>query len=310
MYDARRRRLPPSELKEKRKKANRVAVGIGLVCLLVLFVVGIWASRQDWFLIKDIRVSGTSVLSSERVAEVVDESIEGYYFKTVPKRNTFFLSKGAMKRHLFTTFSRIENVTFDREGKNELAVIVKEFEPHALWCGANRPLLATDDSETCYFLDNQGYIFASAPTFSGSAYFKYYGDLGVSEPLRANVFKPNELYEAELLILQLTELDLQPIYLEKTNEGDYRVMLRAGYSILFAPQSPLLEQVLYLEALLSSEGFNSDRDTSPTPLEYIDVRFGNKLYYRFVQTGEEKEEEKMIEQELPAEEVESDVLGE
>ncbi len=281
MYDARRNRLPASELKERRKQARRRAVFISIGAVVLLCALLVWVLRQEWFLIRSITTEGTRTLSGEIISAYTDTMLEGNMMYIFPRRNTLLLSKERLTQSLLLEYSRIERVTFDREGRNGLRIQIEEHTPHALWCGESRPLLVSDDSETCYFLNEKGYIFSSAPTFSGSAYFKYYGKLAVEEPLRAHFFSADELFIAEELLYSLTQLELTPQYLTRTSEGDYRITLVTGEYVLFVPDNTLVSQVDNLGALLTSEVFRKDKRESVTPLEYIDVRFGNKLYYRF-----------------------------
>ena len=67
-------------------------------------------------------------------------------------------------------FPRIKTVNVGAVGLNDVGIKVVEREMVGVTCVQDE----ATTSETCYFIDEDGFIFAQAPTFSGDSFFRYY----------------------------------------------------------------------------------------------------------------------------------------
>ena len=142
-------------------------------------------------------------------------------------------------------------------------------------------------AEICYFLDKEGYIFDEAPYFSGEVYFKFYG---VPEP---NTENPAGSYVAkgyfDKLILfknTLTEINLKPAVIYIQDGEDAKILLSKDKASSLAPEIIFKKDSDYqkiaenLKAALDTEPLISKFKNNYSTLQYIDLRFGNKVYFK------------------------------
>jgi hypothetical protein len=128
--------------------------------------------------------------------------------------------------------------------------------------------------EKCYFMDESGFVFDEAPYFSGEVYFKFYGQMEDFHKLVS--FK--EIVE---------NMKLDPVAISVEENGDVKVLLSSrnssetGPEIILKIDSDFQKVAENLQTALGTEPLHTNFKNKYSSLEYIDLRFGNKVYYRF-----------------------------
>ena len=134
----------------------------------------------------------------------------------------------------------------------------------------------------CYFMDENGYIFDLAPYFSGEVYFKFYGVPDVGSYFSKQNFQQLISFKDTLI-----DFGLKPIMLYITNDGNVEIFLFSGNPSTIGPEIILKTESNFqnvaenLETALTTEPLQSDFKNKYSTLQYIDLRFGNKVYYKF-----------------------------
>ncbi len=270
-------------------RRQRIWRAVVAVCGVVAVGALSWGAVALWnypkFQITSVKVLGAESLSEEEVRQQVMRALEGSYAKVLSRANVWWFPARTIQSALQERFPRIRAVSLQREGLQTLRVVVRERVPRALWCGDIVPSFyrlskepdAAEEYGTCYFLDRTGYLFAKAPSFTGTPLPRFYGALRRGEVVGQQFIPENDF--AALLALyrmfEARELPLQGLLVadEKTMElylqGGIRVIARRG-----AAPSDILEAV---HAVLRAE---DEKDIARTQIEYIDVRFGSKVYVK------------------------------
>lgn len=129
-------------------------------------------------------------------------------------------------------------------------------------------------------------MFAKAPIFSGDAYFKYYGLVAStteSSPIGQEFMaSTTEFADISNFVFKAKELKIKPLYIEAKDNGEsFLLFVAGGGEIYFDTKEPLSVVGQNLEALLRTPVFASS--TWNLPIEYIDLRYGNKLFYKLKQ---------------------------
>mgnify|MGYP001604120421 FL=1 len=191
--------------------------------------------------------------------------------RTASKTNILFYPKGAIIQTLAAQYLRLGEINLSIKNNRTLVVAVIEREPLYTWC-------QTDD---CYFLDADGYVFDKAPYFSGNVYFKFYGALE-SGPLGA-YFAKDYFKNFTAIKNTLTALELEPIALELKAQGDAEFVLAgtATPKILFRADADPENIAGNLRAALQTEPLKTRVVKEYSKLEYLDLRFENKVYSKF-----------------------------
>lgn len=279
-FKKRRGRPRSARLGKRRRKvliARSIILGVSVVVLVYLLA---WVFRLEQINIDEIRISGNSIVKNEEIMKVANRDLDKTYFLLSPKTNILFYPKQKIIRDLQTKFTLIETVDIKFRNFHTIEIKVVERKPFALWCGKE-----IVSNSGCYFLDKNGFIFSKAPDFTGSVFFKFYGknfsqgqSLG-DTVLGSEYMEVEEFNGFQLFNKSLNNIGLKPVLLLKVDSRDYNMWLESGTKIQFSKEQSLTTLLDNLESILNSESLTNE---SIKNIEYIDLRFGNKVYYKFI----------------------------
>jgi hypothetical protein len=290
----------PQRLRSRRRKQRALVfsvcmlLGAGLVGGLGL------ASHAERFVINDVSVQGAENLPANALTASVQSAIGDNFWKIFSKKNIFLYPEASIEDKLSSEFPRIKEVELSRPALLAQAVVVtvEERIPYAKWCLPAMPAHAgqAGSAEMCYFLDSNGFIFAPAdgaqPTTS---YVFRDGLLPGREPI-GQTFLLGRLSTIVHFLELLKQSGYEPRGVTVENEKDFSVPLSGMFTlrVLFDTEG---EKVIHdLKLALEAD---SVRDRV-AELEYVDMRFGNRVYYKFagsaptgsdVEDAQEKPEE-------------------
>jgi hypothetical protein len=306
------------ELKRNRKKTLLSKILFFLIGILVIFILTAYLSRLNALNISNIEVVGNQIVDTNAIKQEIEHETSGKYLWFFPKTNIFLYPQNAISKDLYNKFKRLENISLSIKNDRTLTVTVTERKALYTWCGDNptagAPLQNSGSTttasinpiseDTCYFVDENGYIFDQAPYFSGGVYFKFYGipdvavpDVGIPQGgslTPGAEIDPSGSYFSEQYFKQLisfrdilVEFGLKPASLYVTSDQDVEVFLTNQApstnqpEIIFKLNGNYDNIAENLEAALTTEPLQTQFKNQYTTLQYIDLRFGNKVYYKF-----------------------------
>lgn len=273
----------------KRTRTKRIVRVILALAFFLAIIGGLsYFSRYPLFVVSSIIVSGNAEMLEEDLRSAVEKNLEGNVALVFARKSAMFYPKKAMEASLLKAFPRVERVAVSRRGLNTLSVEATVRTPYALWCGTEKNPARPNDSgrsggdevKDCFFIDNQGLIFAPAPSFSGEAYFVFFGGV-FNDPIGSQYLSRGNFENINQFIKQLRNDDIPVYALLHGADGDYTAFLKNQTGdesrILFSTEDSLETTLHNLEVLWKEKKLGSLG--GGTRLNYIDVRFGNKLYY-------------------------------
>lgn len=258
-----------SERVRRARRRRLVILSVIYAMLVISVFLVVWqASYLSWMRIDSVVVSGTKALSHSDVFARVVPHLSGAYGGVFSKRNILLYPQHAITEDIATTFPRIDTVRVSRVGPHTIVVEVSERIPAALVCRRG--------GETeCYLLDANGFIFSDAPRFSGNTYVVYSARL-VEEPVGRRFLSSRGFAELHAFVQSLTGLALYA-HAVAVYDNFYEMTVRVQGTdthIIVSASMPYEETFRNLEAILSEEDF------SIGGVERIDLRFGNKVFFR------------------------------
>ncbi len=276
------------ELKRKQQVILRNKILISLFSVLILLIGLSYLSKWQKLNIENVEIIGNKVVDTELIDQVAREDISGRYLWLFPKTNFLLYPKNKIKDDLAKKFTRLKDISLKINNTNTLEISVSERTAAYTWCG-DRPADNTGPEfiykeDKCYFTDNTGYIFDTAPYFSGEVYLRFFGKITDSKnsPLGVYFLKGN--FERLVSFIEnLTKIGLKPAYLLIT-EDHVELYLSSGKNspkIILKLDSDLNKITENLQTALETEPLKSDFKKKFNSLLYIDLRFGNKVYYKF-----------------------------
>lgn len=281
--------LPSREEFLKRKRKQKISKYL-IIVFLIFFIIGIFTyiSHRSEVRISKVVLKGGILVKESQVSEKVFEYMNGSYIFLFPKNSSFWYPKNNLSQYLKINFKRIENIRIDLSDLRTMVVTIEERKPFGIWCdkfSQDAQVSTTTDQEVdsyqnCFFLDQNSTIFSEAPYFSGDAYFKYYGSIGTTTPIgNYYIASTTEFNEINSFIDSVRRMYIHPLYLVAREDGSYSLVISGNGEILFDMKKPLSEVSQNLESLLKTPNLSTSTNRD-LPIEYIDLRYGNKLFYK------------------------------
>ena len=257
-----------------KKKKRRKLIKRGLILFVFLsFIAGLsYASYRPHIRISNIETTGETLISLDDIKSKSLAFISGSYFWLFPKNNSFLYPNSKLENHLKDTFKRIDSVSVGLKDLKTLKVDIVERKPDSIWCDNLTP-------ENCYFMDKDGVIFDNAPQFSGDAYFKHYGFIS-GEPIgKQYMASTTQFKNIKDFVSTARLLSLKPVYITVNDKEEFTLVIAGGGKIYFDMREPMERVISNFEALFRIKDFATST-TKNLEIDYIDLRFGNKLFYK------------------------------
>jgi hypothetical protein len=268
--------LNSAEFYEKKKRKKRLRLYFFLVAFLVLLLAVIYISRHRQLLISEVTILSEDTADADEIIQAVGRLLSGHYFLVFPRSNALLYPRETIERSLLEEFPRLKSVDLNLSNLQRLFVTVEERTPFALYCThAHSPA----DIADCYLIDEEGFIFAPAPAFSGDVYFVYTTQNPIENPLAKRFLAATEFKSLTKFIERLEMLKIEAMILEVWAE-EYRVKLPSGGEIIFRRESDLSLIYSNLEAFLSSDAIRTQSDFLDK-IQSLDLRTENKVFYKF-----------------------------
>lgn len=268
----------PEKEKAHRKKIRILSVVVFL-CLAVFLWLVTYIPSLPSLQIKNILVRGNKVLMEEEIKQEINKELSGKYLYFFPETNIFLYPQERTENILSQVFPRIATVSTHLDTERIITVSLTEREPFALWCG--REMSATPPDDACAYLDDTGFVFAKAPHFSGNTYFEFYGKGILPEgDVIGHVFLPPASLQAILKVKEeLESFHMHPVKIVVAGDGHAEFLEAGGYGVRFNLDQDMSVLRLNMQAVFRSGSWGGT--AASDGLEYLDFRFGNKVYYKY-----------------------------
>lgn len=260
---ARRRRF-----RERKKILSRFLVYLLAAILMIFALIAIFFI--PFFRISNIGIEGLAKIPEEEVREKVDENLAQKKFFILPGDNFWLQNSENLVTLIKSNFPSVRTVEIDRDFPRGLTIKIEEYLPWGVLCHGV--------VEKCFWIDADGVAFEEAPEFSGLIVPKIV-DKRSDEPRLAKKLLSPELMRLVSYFNERAANDdlLQSVqFIIDEKDETLRVRTRAGWDIILLESLDPEEAYKNLRLTLEGEIKNKVND-----LEYIDLRFGNKIFYKF-----------------------------
>jgi hypothetical protein len=268
--------LRTPEFEKKKKKQRHLKIGLVVVLITMSLGLFLYGLRHERILIAEVSVEGAEVVSVEELEEVIWSALRGNYFLIVPRKNFLFYPRQSIALRLLDEVPRLSRVETNLDTARRLEVRVSERVPFALYCENVKELTAP---KGCYFLDEEGFIFAEAPLFSGAVYFIYSLEEPLDGPVGRHIMEEEEFRELGEFISSFNELGIKT-RLYRGGKDDRVLVMPGSGEIIWRTRDGFKTPFDNLVAFLSTDAIKAERNFIER-VRYIDLRFSNKVFYRF-----------------------------
>jgi hypothetical protein len=288
-------RPPPkrqSALKVRRQRIRAVLSAFAAASLCVTLYAVHALSYLPQLTYQEVSVRGAQVLNPNDVRAFALEKLSEKNTGYVSGRNIFVFDLKNLSEELNTKFRRIKDIDVKTDSflSNSIHVTIKERQSFGRWC---------DAGERCFALDENGFVFAPLDGQATSTFatrFIFHGELATTTTSYATLlpiagaFAPDHFSYIISLLRSLESAGFSPVAVVLDSDQDFHVMLEGSYYLRVAFGGEADKVVRDLNLVLASDALKNKTDQ----LEYVDLRFGNRVYYRFLQDAPIEEGRDMV----------------
>jgi len=246
---------------------------LGVIVLIAVVLGGATAlTYAPWLRLGEIAVAGVDEAHREAVAAAVREEFSGSWM-FLPRDSIVVVSKDEIAAVVAREFPSMKNIRVARVFPNGIRIAADERELWGMYCTRTG---AAGDRGQCAYLDRDGTAFEEVAGVSGWLLPVIYGS---SHPRAGERLIANEtvqLFEAAAVAIGRTGGGLLTLELATATPGDLVLGLADGWELWVAETAEPAHWMGILTVLLENEIKNR-----ATSLEYVDLRFGNKVFYKY-----------------------------
>lgn len=275
-----------------RRRKLRALAGVLFLVFLAGAAYGVGeASYLQRFAIGAVTVDGAESIPARLVAAYVDTALYDGSRPYISRTTLFTYKPDQLAAGVVAFFPRVREARVERSSimGNGITVVIKERTPFARWCKARRaesPAQATSteqifaETQECYLMDDGGFVFAAvehAGTATPETPYIFAGGLDLTRPVIGQRYAPAHLPGMLALIRSLGQAGFAPRGASQRGSDDFAVELEGGFTVLASFGQSVADLTHNLDLVLSSQQLRDRR----AELEYVDMRFGDRVYYRF-----------------------------
>ena len=272
---ARRVPLPESKLK-RRKRVMRTRLAIaGAVGLFVLAGAVVGLSWVPYIRIHAIEVTGAETLSTSIIEDFASAKLAGRNLFVFPRNSIFAYPKKEISSGLLAEYPQLSAVNVRAENFETIGIELTERHPAALWC---------ESGGSCRLMDETGFVYAPDLLLDAPAFVRYAGEATTTRSYTAKVeplqyLTPQEFKSLAALVaaLDANQTDATIDEADVDQNGDVHAHFSNGFTLIFALKDASGDVFERFTLALASQPF---LNKSLSDFEYLDLRFGDKLYYR------------------------------
>lgn len=277
--------LQASRDRDRRKRQGAQILGV----MFVIVIVGLFLLLLNlpFLRVNNIKILGQTSADPDIVKQFVDSRLAGRHLWLVPKNSVFFVSKGVLVKEVAQEFPGLAKVTITWPDLNTLSILIADHESKVLWCVDGEKI------KNCYYLSPEGTAYQEAPSFSDTLFI----ELHSKQPLKK---MGDKVINAKTLIRTTAFLNFMKSSMSLWPTAGLNLSFAEVYAqddfiaYIFNPAKPGWQaQVLFnidrgannlitdFHSILKNEKFQSDWQAAGGQLDYLDLRFPGKVFYRF-----------------------------
>lgn len=232
---------------------------------IIIFAGFYFLAFSPYFQIKEVRVEGAQKMSGDMLRDFVSEALVSKILFW-PTKSIFAVNVAEIEKTGLAQFPPIYRLTIKRKLPNELLVKVVERTSVGQLCASGK----------CYMIDSTAVIFEQeTETNPNTGLVIKLDDNSALTPGKPAL---TEAQMANILALYKSASEKYGIALKEIAVADKKLTAKTseGWEIYFDANGNIAQQISNFEALVDKILWPRKR----VGLEYIDLRFGDKVYYK------------------------------
>lgn len=255
------------------------------VFLVIFFCIVFYALFFSSFLkITNVSIEGVRDLEREKIQEEIERYLDERFVYVFGKNNLIVFGEAGIEEALKEKFKKIRSVSVSKEFPGSVTISIVEKDLLLLWCSR----------EKCFMIDEEGRAYQEADLNSKK--------IKENDLIRVSDLSGKEIDEGGYVlekgycdfVLSLKDQIWNELRIAVSAEfetpsriaDEVIVATSEGWKIYFDSRKPLGGSIENLGIFLKKEADHNKRSN----LEYVDLRAGNKIFYKL--RGEDGENER------------------
>ena len=262
--------IKPKPRKPFSKRA--VLVSGVLVSAAIIFFALWYAVRMPYLRVDRVEISGMQLLSASEIEQAVRADLSGFFWLVIPRDNFFFISSRRISDDIPRKFPQLSSMEVDKKFPKKIVITVKERQLWGVYCFRLPAAISTP----CFYLDTRGTAYEEFSRFEGWLLPLVYGPEAPKLGEAAVSAEKLEFFREARAAMESAGRRLLSMGLSTTTPDDVRLGLAEGWEGWVTATRPVAEWLGALKTLLES-----DVGEKRFQLEYADLRFGSKIFYKY-----------------------------
>lgn len=275
-----------SKFAERKRREIVIVFFLCSFCAILLLTAFILLVRSGPLQIMNVNVVGTSLSGNDLIANAAHKVLTDGTRRFVPDTSILFFSKSKIATVIASQFPNVKDFSISRTGFSQITISIYDRTPVAIVCTGFRDEEGNDD---CLWSDERGFVFSPVAStsmeYNESTYNHYYVPGGVELGkyfLEEKIFRDLEIFMKGAVH---GGLETRGILIGENGQYEMYIKNRNGASeatVYFdnrAPFDATLENLLTFWQNGLEKKKSSLSSTSTSAINYINLRFGNTVYY-------------------------------
>lgn len=269
--------------------------------IAVVLVVGViaLASRVKGWQISDFEISGSDAFTAGEIQQALARILAGNYALIAPKSSFFLINSESVQKQLLAAYPKLRHVTVNKEFPNHLKISLSDRTLWGVVCKDPNvfgtqivqnasstevslivPLPSPEATPAvleCFYIDDQGVAYERAPDITGTLILRIHMDTERSL-LGTKVFDQHRIDRLQYILMtmeQATNDRIVGVEISSKVPSELRLKTGTGYQLYVNWDDDLQGVKKILERVMNEEIKDKRKK-----LEYVDLRFGNKVFYK------------------------------
>jgi cell division septal protein FtsQ len=271
-------RIRSKDYKERKTKNRRqkLLVWALVICLILCGFVGI--TRWEPISIQTYTIPKNTPLTKTEIKQAVESGLDQQFLGLINRDNVILFNGQAIRSNIRSLSSQVKRVGISVSGLRSIAITIDFYKPVAKIC---------DRERVCNYLSPDGYVF-SATDQSVSERLPPFVASKTDRLAGTYLLPPAQFRALTDLVTGLSDINLTPKQVEfsaadtitittgqSTSSTSTEIRVKSGQDLRRIYRD--LKTSVNRQAFMDESG---EKPIDPSTLEYIDMRFENKIFYK------------------------------
>lgn len=273
-------KLTRSKVAQRRVKVRLLLASFFLITAVSIGGALSWVSFAPFLSASTVAISGNEDVSSRAIDYALHRETQTPIVGLFSRQNTILFPSAQLETYILELFPKIDSITIKSHPlQHNVTVMIVERQPYARWCHTNETL------EECFLIDEDGFIFEKVATTTPSSLLFAGGVEEEVENALRTFIAPTYFEDVHAFLERLQVLDVEVTEF-KFEDVDARITLKPHWELRVALDKDLVTTAQNLGAVLDEYNLRQRLDE----LNYIDMRFDERVYHTFNETADSSEE--------------------